>query len=183
MTDLIPRQRSSDSDAFESLYRDVVALVRRYAARHVGDQLADDVVAEALTAVWQKWDSLPSSAEERRAWTFGAARLAIKVVSRRHRGGLPTGLSIVRADEPSVADHADGVAADDRVMRLLSALPPAEFDAMWLVVWADLSPTDAARALGCSVTALTSRLARGRRHLRERLDEQAREGEVTGRVR
>ncbi|MBD3779949.1 MAG: sigma-70 region 4 domain-containing protein, partial [Micrococcales bacterium] len=45
------------------------------------------------------------------------------------------------------------------------ALPPAEGEAMALTVWAGLTPTEAAEVLGCSVTALTSRLSRARARL------------------
>ncbi len=173
MTDLVPRQRSSPVADFEEFYRAHVSLVRGYAERHVGRNLADDVVAETFAAVWHRWDTLPSLDGERRAWMFGAARIAIPVVVRRNRGGRPAAPEAPEALEPAVGDHADRIADDDRVARLLSVLPPREFDAMWLVVWVDLSPTAAALALDCSVTALTSRLARGRRRLKALLAAEA----------
>ncbi|HEY0117755.1 MAG TPA: sigma-70 family RNA polymerase sigma factor [Cellulomonas sp.] len=173
MTDLVPEQRSSSAADFEEFYRAHVSLVRGYAERHVGPDLADDVVAETFAAVWHRWGTLPAPEGERRAWTFGAARIAIPVVVRRGRGSRPSGPAATEAAEQSVVDHADRVVDDDRVSRLLSALPPREFDAMWLVVWVDLTPTAAALALGCSVTALTSRLARGRRHLKALLAAEA----------
>ena len=183
MPEVVPLQRSSESAAFEVFYRAVVPYVRRYAERHVGLDLADDVVAEAFVAVWNRWETLPTPDDERRAWAFGAARLAIKVVVRRGRDGHTVTGVVPEALERPTADHADVVAADDRVARLLSGLPSAEFDAMWLVIWADLSPTEAARALDCSVSALTSRLARGRQRLRVLLDGEARAGEGVDRVR
>lgn len=149
--------------SFEALYRALAPQVRRYAERQVGADLADEVVVDAFTAVWRRRADLPAADDERRAWVFGVARLTARAVARRHRDGLPAAPARLR--ERIEADHADEVVGRDRVSRLLAALPPREREAMELTVWSGLTPAQAARVLGCSQTALTSRLARARRRL------------------
>ena len=65
-------------------------------------------------------------------------------------------------DEPDTADLID---EDQRVAHVLSGLPLGEREALALVIWADMSPQQAAFALGCSASALHSRLTRARKRL------------------
>ena len=63
------------------------------------------------------------------------------------------------------------VAAGDRALR---SLYPTDREALLLVAWEDLAPTQAARALGLNPTAFRVRLLRARRRLRAALEEDRR---------
>ncbi|MEN1975448.1 RNA polymerase sigma factor [Cellulomonas sp. P4] len=164
-----PADAAGDDDAaaFAAAYRVLAPQVRGYARRQVPDGLAEDVVSETFLVVWRRWREAPRDPEQLRPWVFGVARHKILHVREQHGRGLAT-LSRVAALEPTrpaPGDPADALAAADRARRLLAALPPAEGEAMALTVWAGLTPTEAAEVLGCSVTALTSRLSRARARL------------------
>lgn len=183
MADPLPRQRSADGADVEALFRLTAPLVRRYAVHQVGADLADDVVSDTFAVVWRRREELPGAVDEQRAWVFGVAHLTVKAVARRRRRGL----TVVRAEAHEarrvVADHADLVAGEDLVDRLLAALPPREREAMELTVWVGLSPAQTARALGCTVSAVSTRLTRARKRLGPLLGANAlTDGEV-GRVR
>lgn len=164
-----PADAAGDDDAaaFAAAYRVLAPQVRGYARRQVPDGLAEDVVSETFLVVWRRWREAPREPGQLRPWVFGVARNKVLHVREQHGRGLAT-LSRVAALEPTrpaPGDPADALAAADRARRLLAALPPAEGEAMALTVWAGLTPTEAAEVLGCSVTALTSRLSRARARL------------------
>ncbi|MBW0254535.1 RNA polymerase sigma factor [Cellulomonas sp. PS-H5] len=161
-----------DADAFAAAYRLLAPQVRGYARRQVPDDLAEDVVAETFLVLWRRWADAPVPAAELRPWVFGVARNKVKHAHEQRSRQLRT-VAGVAAAEPTrapVADPSDRLAGDDLARWLLAQLPPAESEAMSLTVWAGLTPSEAAEVLGCSLTALTSRLSRARARLAAVLD-------------
>jgi len=161
--------------AFAAAYRQLAPQVRGYARRQVPDGLAEDVVSETFLVLWRRWADAPHDPEHLRPWVFGVARNKILHVREQHGRALRS-LARVAALEPTRAgagDPGDELAAADRARRLLALLPPAEGEAMALTVWAGLTPSEAADVLGCSLTALTSRLSRARARLAAALAEDA----------
>jgi RNA polymerase sigma-70 factor, ECF subfamily len=153
--------------AFAHAYRLLAPQVRGFVRRQVPPDQVDDVVAETFVVVWRRWSDVPAALEELRPWVFGVARNKI-LRAHEQRGRAATSLVRVATLEHTRAgdrDPAEAHASDDRTRRLLALLPPAEAEAMALTVWAALTPTEAAQVLGCSVTALTSRLSRARTRL------------------
>ena len=59
--------------------------------------------------------------------------------------------------------------ADDELRSALRALAPRDREALLLTSWFDLSPADAAAAVGVTAAAFRMRLARARRRLRAEL--------------
>ncbi|WP_123372442.1 RNA polymerase sigma factor [Cellulomonas sp. PhB150] len=162
----------SDSDSpppapFDAHFREEVAAVRRYAARAAGDANADDIVSETFAIAWRKWDVAPEGPGARRSWTF---KIAHNVVAHHHRSEARRFRLFNRATQINsdrAADHAVAVALDDWAERAVAALPLREREALALVVFADLTPKEAAAVLGCSPSALSSRLSRARQRLAE----------------
>jgi RNA polymerase sigma-70 factor (ECF subfamily) len=153
--------------AFAHAYRLLAPQVRGYARRQVPDDQAEDVVAETFLVLWRRWADVAGSPDQLRAWVFGVARNKI-LRAHEQRGRLQRSVASVAAAEPTrptEADPADRLAGDDRARQLLALLPPAEGEAMALTVWSGLTPGEAAEVLGCSLTALTSRLSRARARL------------------
>jgi len=150
--------------AFGELYRELAPSMRGFLRRQLPDEQVDDVLSEVFLVVWRRWTDLPEP-DRIRAWVYGVARNKIRH-AHSERGRTAHGLELA-ATEPieHAPDHADRLAADDRARRLVALFPEAEADAMTLIIWGGLTPTEAARELGCSVTAVTSRLSRARTRL------------------
>jgi RNA polymerase sigma-70 factor (sigma-E family) len=68
---------------------------------------------------------------------------------------------------PPVDDGTSQIVNRDLLMRSLAALPPRQRAVLVLRYWEDLSETEIARALGCSVGTVKSQLSRGLARLRE----------------
>lgn len=160
-----PEPRSGDAAELVALFTATASALRVYAGSFVGRDLADDVLSETFLVVWRRWGELPEELDERRAWVFGVARLLARAIARRERRA-GAGMRAALADAIA-ADVADSVVSRDRVARLLGALPDQSREAILLVVWAGLSAPQAAGVVGCSPTAMSTRLSRARRRLEE----------------
>jgi RNA polymerase sigma-70 factor (sigma-E family) len=129
----------------------------------VGDwQQAEDLVQTALMKCYPKWDQLKSGNPEgyvRRAIVsvYASSRL------RRWHGEIPT------ERPPTGAETVDGLSAVDLRRTLVAALaqlPRRQRAAVVLRHYEDLSETEAAEILGCSVGTVKSLTARGLAQLR-----------------
>lgn len=171
-----------DAAAFAAAYRLLAPQVRGYARRQVPDDLADDVVSETFLVLWRRWHDAPAAADQLRPWVFAVARHKILHVREQHGRGLRAvaGAAAVEPTRAPAVDPADRLAGDDLARRLLALLPPAEGEAMALTVWAGLTPGEAAQVLGCTPSALTSRLSRARARLAAALDGGGPDGVVPG---
>jgi RNA polymerase sigma factor (sigma-70 family) len=162
--DTVPPGPSGAAAAFEALFRDVAPGVRRFVTRTVGADTADDVVNETFTVVWRRWSELPADSGMRRAWIYRTAYYECGHALRSRTRILRTA-ERVAARRDVEDDETDRVLGDDRVARLLAGLPATDRDALELVVWHAMTPTEAAYALGCTPTAMRARLSRARRRL------------------
>lgn len=176
----VPPQRSTQSVAFEQFYAETAPLVRRYVQRRIDRDLADDVVGETFTVLWRRWADVPVAEADRRAWTFGVARNLLRSTRRKEAASR-----LLPWHGRTSADPAQEVADADRIDALLRALSPVEREAMELTVLVGLDPSQAARVVGCSPTAMTTRLSRARRHLEVLLAREADQPEhqLAGEVR
>ncbi|ROS21823.1 RNA polymerase sigma factor [Cellulomonas sp. PhB150] len=166
----------SPAAEFEALFRAVAPGVRRFVARTVGPDAADDVVNETFATAWRRWADLPCDEGMRRAWIYRTAHHEIghALRSRGRRQRTAERAASHRDQQP---DETERVLGDDRVTRLLAGLPDTDRDALELVVWGGLTPSEAAFALGCSATAMRARLMRARRRVEKALgDEQVSQG-------
>jgi RNA polymerase sigma-70 factor (ECF subfamily) len=158
------------SRRYAALYRTHVRAVYNYAWRRVGDQ-APDVVSETFLVAWRRMPDLPD--DEQLPWLLGVARRVVANAVRARsrdvrldfhlRAALAAGVGVV---EP---DHAQLLCARDEVLTALAKLNPRDQEALQLVAWEGLEARDAARVVGCSVTAFTVRLHRARRRLAQLL--------------
>ena len=164
--------KAIDETAFRAFFTALAPEVRRWAARTVGIDAADDVVAETFVVAWQRRDQLPSEGDHRRAWIFVVARH--KAAHARSRQGRDSALWRRLADAPDSgvsSDIADGVVSSSHAEAVLRDLSKEDREVLLLVGVDGLSPEDAAAVLGCSTTAMTTRLSRARRRLESRLRE------------
>jgi RNA polymerase sigma-70 factor, ECF subfamily len=143
---------------FSRCFEQEMPRLLRYAQRHVGHELAQDVVAETFQIAWRKWDKVP---DERFPWLVGTARKVIgnhvRATIRRRR--LATRLALFTE---VTADSTVEAAARIGALHLLAALSEAEREALLLMAWDGLTSDDAARVLGISPAAFRKRLSRAR---------------------
>ena len=128
---------------------------------------AEDLAQATLEQVYVAWRRV-GSADDPEAYV---RRVMINAHARRHRKKLREFLApkddsgLVR----EVADTGDRIAqADDRgvLLKALAQLPPRQREAVVLRYWEDLTETQVAQAMGCSVGAVKSNAAKGIAKLR-----------------
>jgi RNA polymerase sigma factor (sigma-70 family) len=161
---------TSDTDRRppEERFREVFAhlgAVTAYARRR-GSRDADGIAAEAMSIAWRRLADVPR--DDPLPWLYATARNLLLAERRAARRDASAGRA-----EPSVpAPELHGL--DPQLHRALGSLRPADREALLLVAWEDLAPTQAARALGLKPTAFRVRLLRARRRLRAALEEDRR---------
>ncbi|MGW8701773.1 RNA polymerase sigma factor [Streptomyces lavenduligriseus] len=174
---VIARSRD-EPEAFAALFDRHADAVHRYAARRLGVEVADDLMAETFTTAFQqrhRYDPARGPGADARPWLFG---IATNLVSRHRRAEARRFKAMARV--PALADHDEPLAerAADRVVALavrrelaaaLAALPARHRDVLLLVAWGGLGYEEVAQALGIPVGTVRSRLHRARGKLREAL--------------
>lgn len=144
---------------FERTYPQVVAYARR---RTPSVAEADDVVAEVYATAWRKAHDL-ESIETPLAWLYG---IGLNVIRNRRRAA-ERHLRLVGAVQSSAeAAPPPGDPADAVVIRqALDSLPDDDAELLRLIAWEGLSYAEAGAVLGCTASAVGSRLHRARQRL------------------
>jgi DNA-directed RNA polymerase specialized sigma24 family protein len=107
-----------------------------------------------MAVAWRRLHRVP--ADDPLPWLYRTARnLVLGERRRAHR----------RGDLPDIAVHHEPVLIDSGLERALRALSDADREALLLVAWEDLTPKQAAAAVGITATAFRVRLLRARRRL------------------
>jgi len=131
-----------------------------YAARRVGRDRAEDVVADTFVVAWRHRGRRP---KRDLPWLLGVAR---RVIGEHYRAEERWERLQVRAAlNGSLSDPADATRAV-AAWEALAALEEAEREVLLLSAWEGLSSRQAAAVLGTSAAAFRMRLGRARRHLR-----------------
>ncbi|MFF1924730.1 RNA polymerase sigma factor [Streptomyces sp. NPDC058221] len=171
---VIARSRD-EPELFAALFDRYAAAVHRYAARRLGPEAAEDLMAETFTTAFQRRHTYDLTRADARPWLFG---IATNLVSRHRRAEARRFKALARVPGPveheePVADRAVARAGATGVRRDLAAalagLSARHRDVVLLVAWADLDYEEAATALGVPVGTVRSRLHRARSKLREAL--------------
>lgn len=168
--EIIERSRSRP-DEFAAIFDRHAPHLRRYLARRLGDQVADDLVAETFLTAFDKRERYDRARPDARPWLYGIATNLVgqhrRQEARRYR---PAGA------EPVEQDHADRVAAEVTAGALrssltgaLGALSAGDRDVLLLIAWEDLGYEEVAAALAIPVGTVRSRLNRARRKVRQAL--------------
>lgn len=152
----------------DALFREHADRVHAYARRHVGPDRADDIVSETFLVAWRRRTELPG---EPLPWLLVTARHLIANQRRSGRRADQLWLAAVRelwqVPQPAAPDEA--VIERDDYLRALEACSRPEREALLLVAWDGLTPTQAAAVAGCSVRAFTVRLSRARTRMQQAL--------------
>ena len=159
-----------EPEAFATLYDRHAAPIYRFAGRRLGDQMADDVVAETFLAAFRRRKRYDLRRADARPWLYG---IAANVMGKHRRAEVRMLRAFARTGIDPVADgHADRIdsqvsaAAVQRDLAAALAGLPGDRDVLLLIAWADLSYDETAAALGIPVGTVRSRLNRARRKVR-----------------
>jgi RNA polymerase sigma-70 factor, ECF subfamily len=160
MTVILKSQgRAAIEDRFRVVF-DHLTFLTAYAQRR-GAADPDAIAAEAMTIAWRRLADVPQ--DDARPWLIGTARNLI-LADRRRRGAAMQDLDHVDVPAPPEAP-APMLELDPTLEAALAALSPQDREALLLVAWEDLTPSQAAASLGVSAPAFRVRLYRSRRRL------------------
>ena len=175
MADVAPARESENAAAFRRIFEAAFDDLVRYAERRVVESAVDDVVADTFLVAWRRFDELPAEPSEARAWLFAVAR---RILANTHRGRRRSHAVAVRIASQPRHHHDDAADVAHRVdlARAFERLTPRDQEVLALVAWDGLSTAEAARVLEISTSALSVRLSRARRRLREHLEPRPSEG-------
>jgi len=153
-----------DDTAAEDRFRAVFAhlgAITAYARRR-GSSDADAIAAETMTIAWRRLTVVPR--DDPLPWLYATARNLLLAEARQ---GVRRNDSVPLEQAAPTLELAE---LDPHLEQALRALRPTDREALLLVAWEDLTPSQAARALGIRPTAFRVRLLRARRRLCRALD-------------
>ncbi|WP_329456021.1 RNA polymerase sigma factor [Streptomyces sp. NBC_01497] len=158
-----------DPAAFTPLVKKHSAALHGYFARRMPGA-ADDLLAEAWLQAFAARRTFDASRGSARGWLFGVARNVLAGHVRRSSRTAEVALGAAVSDPWQAVDQRlDAAALAPELRRALAELPAAEREVMLLVSWEQLTPAEAAAAVGIPTGTARSRLHRARGRLRERL--------------
>jgi RNA polymerase sigma-70 factor, ECF subfamily len=162
-------RRLQDQERFAAIFREHASAVRRFARRRVGDDAADEIVAETFLVAWRRIDRLP---DQVLPWLYRAAYLEIANHRRRQQKGDRIDAALLLNYQAEGSDDDPGIGSEDRsaVTRAFARLSPKDQEILRLAAWEQVSSTEGARIIGCSVASYRVRLHRARARLARRSD-------------
>ncbi|MFJ7969263.1 RNA polymerase sigma factor [Streptomyces sp. NPDC096324] len=173
-------ERSFDEpDVFAELFHRYADDIHRYAARRLGTEAADDLMAETFVIAFQRRRRYDLSRPHARPWLYG---IVTRLIGGHRRAEARRLRALSRVASTGPADGGGGEPLAERVAArvsaestrgalsaALAALPARHRDVLLVVAWGDLDYAEAAEALGIPVGTVRSRLHRARKKLREAL--------------
>jgi RNA polymerase sigma factor (sigma-70 family) len=177
--------REGSAFAFGVLFERHAGRIYNYCFRRTGDwAMAEDLTSTTFLLAWRGRARAPLEAESALPLLYGIATNVLRNQRRslRRRREAFARLPLERGEEPDFAEESptrlDDEAEMRELLRLFVRLPRREQDVVALCDWSNLSYEEAAVALGIPIGTVRSRLARGRRRLRELATATGPEGDV-----
>src|SRR5262249_15636896 len=154
-----------EPERFTELFRRHAPHIQRYVARRLGQDAAEDIVAETFLLAFRQRDSYDQARADARPWLYG---IATNLIGRHRHAEISlypalarTGADpVMEAFTDRVDDRVSAGMASRRLAASLARLPEGLRDTLLLVVWGDLSYEEAATALGVPVGTVRSRVSR-----------------------
>ena len=146
------------ADLIRDRGRDLLAAATLLAG---GRTAGEDLLQAALERTMRAWRRIDGDREGYLRRTM----YHLAVDGWRLRSRRPEVLATV--EPPAQPDAADGVALRQALVQALGRLPPKQRAALVLRYWEQLSESEAAEVLGCSVGTVKSNTSRGLARLRE----------------
>ncbi|HEY8304539.1 MAG TPA: RNA polymerase sigma factor [Solirubrobacteraceae bacterium] len=162
---------------FERVYRSQVGAVTAYFARRSREpQTVADLTADTFLEAMRSYASFDPRRGDVRPWLFAIARHVYakhsergtreRDAAARHGGRRPLDAN----ETEELEQRIDAARRGRELVARLNTLSPLEREAIELVDVAELTPKEAAKALGVSSGGLRVRLSRARARLRKEQD-------------
>jgi RNA polymerase sigma factor (sigma-70 family) len=166
--DLLRRAAGLDPMPFVELVQRHEKAIHRYLSRRVGPGPAEDLLSDVWMAAFEDRATFDTAWSSARPWLFGIARNRVRSYWRNKRPDSP-GFEYQLDPWPEVDDRLAIVGKASEVRAALRSLPEEEREVLLLVAWEELTPSEAAIALGIPAGTARSRLHRARVALRGNL--------------
>jgi len=171
-----------DSPARADRFAAVVAAVHdpvwRFLLRRTDRDTAAEVLNDVLVVIWRRLDDVPTL--EPLPWCYAVARGCLANATRgaRRQRALAHRIAMLDPPPPTAPDPAselldDSGLAAEGVRSALRGLRADDREVLQLWAWEQLEPAEIAKVLGISANAVSIRLHRAKKRLRERLTEVA----------
>ncbi|MBO3749836.1 RNA polymerase sigma factor [Streptosporangiaceae bacterium NEAU-GS5] len=165
------RRSLSRPDAFAALFDRHARELFRFAARRLGDSLADDIVSDTFLAAFGRRGKYDLARRDARPWLYG---IAANLIGKHHRAEVRFYRALTRTGVDQVTEtYTDRVeakvtasAVHRQLAAALAALSAGDRDVLLLIAWGDLGYDEVAQALGIPVGTVRSRLNRARKKTR-----------------
>jgi RNA polymerase sigma factor (sigma-70 family) len=163
-----------DPEHFTALFQRHAPYIQRYVVRRIGQDAADDIVAETFLLAFRQRDSYDPARVDARPWLYG---IATNLISRHRRAEIRLYRALARTGTDPVMesftdridDRVSASMASRRLATTLARLSDELRDTLLLVAWGDLSYHETATALGVPIGTVRSRMSRVRSTLRRSL--------------
>ena len=163
-----------EPEYFTELFLRHAPYIQRYVVRRLGQDAADDIVAETFLLAFRQRDSYDQTRSDARPWLYGIATNLIghhrRAEIRLYRALARTGADpVTESFTDRIDDRVSASTASRRLAAALARLSAELRDTLLLVAWGDLSYEETATALGVPVGTVRSRISRARSALRRSL--------------
>jgi len=163
-----------DPEHFTALFRRHAPYIQRYVVRRIGQDAADDIVAETFLLAFRQRGSYDPTRADARPWLYG---IATNLIGRHRRAEIRLYRALARTGADPVTesftdridDRVSASMASRRLAATLARLSDELRDTLLLVAWGDLSYDETATALGIPIGTVRSRMSRARSSLRRSL--------------
>jgi RNA polymerase sigma factor (sigma-70 family) len=164
----LDRDSIVDPSRFEPLVDAYGPALHAFLVRRAPDA-ADDLLAEVWLAAFQARRTFDPGRGSVRGWLFGVARNVLFAHRRRDRARAPTTLATDDDGWEAVDARLDAAALAPAMRAALADLPDIERDLLLLIAWEQLTPAEAAQAVGVPAATARTRLYRARTRMRAHL--------------
>ena len=173
--DLLTLVERGDADAFEAIYDRHARVAFSLAFRLLGDrQAAEDLVQDAMLAVWRGAGAYRTSRGSVRNWLLailhnrGVDRLRTLGAMSRRQEALEQ-VELRRPDEPDAASLGIGRALAGSVREELASLPAEQFEVLKLAYYGGFTHHEISEMLSLPLGTVKSRMRLGLERLRRGL--------------
>jgi RNA polymerase sigma factor (sigma-70 family) len=161
---------------FSAIFDRHIDSIRRFVVRRLGESRSDEVVSEVFRIAFESRAKFDITSESALPWLYG---IAANLVRREHRNHVRhlTALERLGRRREIVGDpildaraRLDARLTTEGLISALLALSDDEREVLLLVAWEELTPTEAAGALGIPAATARTRLRRARLQIRALLE-------------